>query len=80
MDDVPLATRLSKQRVEKVREKRRSAEESNQHEFSNVESSKRRADVKREPLLLGGKSSSHDIHAKRNKVYVSFKEIILLAK
>nr|PNR29646.1 hypothetical protein PHYPA_028340 [Physcomitrium patens] len=70
MDDVPLATRLSKQRVEKVREKRRSAEESNQHEFSNVESSKRRADVKREPLLLGGKSSSHDIHAKRNKVSI----------
>lgn len=72
MDDVPLATRLKKRRVEKTGEKSRHAEEINHSEEINLGSSMRRAGSQ----LVGGKSQSYDIHMKRNKVYVYLNDII----
>lgn len=59
MDDVPLATRLRSQRVEKTKQR------------EDLESSTRKVLIqKKESQFLGGNSLVNDFHMKRNKVYV----------
>ncbi|XP_024364024.1 uncharacterized protein [Physcomitrium patens] len=61
MDDVPLATRLRSQRVEKTKQR------------EDLESSTRKVLIqKKESQFLGGNSLVNDFHMKRNKVAIEF--------